>query len=64
MAKVKIIYKQLVKYCEENKCKILTSKDEYENMTGRKRISIISSCNHQSDYVRVNDFLISGKYII
>jgi len=60
----KITYEELVKYCEKNNCKILTSAMEYKYITGRKRISIISSCNHQLDNVKLYDFYNNGKHII
>jgi hypothetical protein len=61
---VKILYDDLIEYCEINKCKIETTRTDYENQTGRKIISIISSCKHKSGNVRVNDFLIKRKHII
>jgi hypothetical protein len=51
MCKVKILYDDLIEYCEINKCKIETTRTDYENQTGRKIISIISSCKHKSGNV-------------
>jgi hypothetical protein len=64
MSKIKTTYIDLVLYCKENNCEIITNESDYINQKGRKTISIISSCKHQIDNVRINDFLIKKKYIV
>ncbi len=64
MSKLKVDYEHILEFCRDNNCKLITSKLEYNNETGRKIISIISSCNHESPNVRVNELMVKGKYII
>ncbi len=43
MSKLKVEYEHIFEFCQDNNCKLITTKLDYNEQTGRKIISIISS---------------------
>jgi hypothetical protein len=69
MSKTRIIvkqtYEEIVKFAKDNNCNVITTKEEYENLIGKKKeISMLSSCGHKQTFVGINDLFFRNKGII